>query len=132
MLAKLIVHGADRADAIARMRSALGEFGVLGVRTNVGFLDALMAHEAFAAGDLHTGFLEEHPIRMQDAEDAEDAGEQGPTIPTEVLLAAALCREGRLGVRAGGGPAAGRPSAGGEGPSAMPEPWTAAGGWRNT
>ncbi len=132
MLAKLIVHGADRADAIARMRTALGEFGVLGVRTNVRFLDALLAHEAVVAGDLHTGFLDEHPIRLDEGEGDGDGEDEAPAIPTEVLLAAALCREGMLGVRGGGAGGGGGAAGAAGGPAELPEPWTAAGGWRNT
>jgi acetyl-CoA/propionyl-CoA carboxylase, biotin carboxylase, biotin carboxyl carrier protein len=61
MLAKLIVHGADRAEAIARARRALADFVVLGCETNTGFLGRLMATKAFAAGDVHTGWLDENP-----------------------------------------------------------------------
>jgi 3-methylcrotonyl-CoA carboxylase alpha subunit len=146
MLAKLVVHGVDRAEAIARTRAALEDFAVLGVTTNVAFLDALMAHEAFAAGDLHTGFLEEHRIPVDVDHGAEPAGgaggadgggaadaDESAAIPTEVLLAAALCREGRIGLRAaaaagGGGSGAG---GGGAGATTIAEPWTAAGAWRN-
>jgi 3-methylcrotonyl-CoA carboxylase alpha subunit len=133
MLAKLIVQGVDRDDAIARMRAALENFPVLGVTTNVAFLDALMAHPAFAAGDLHTGFLEEHEVRVA-GDDGDDDDDTAALIPTEVLLAAALCREGRLGLRAGAGVGGGGAASGGDGDGdgAMPEPWTAAGGWRNT
>ncbi|MGE0231624.1 MAG: acetyl-CoA carboxylase biotin carboxylase subunit [Flavobacteriaceae bacterium] len=58
MLAKLIVHGADRAEALARLGGALERFQVAGLKTNVPFLRALVGHEAVAAGDLDTGFIE--------------------------------------------------------------------------
>ncbi len=60
MIAKLIVHGRDRADAIARMREALNAFVIRGVSSNVPFQAALLAHPKFAAGDFNTGFIAEH------------------------------------------------------------------------
>ncbi|MCW8174337.1 acetyl-CoA carboxylase biotin carboxylase subunit [Verminephrobacter aporrectodeae] len=60
MIAKLIVHGADRSDAIARMRMALNGFVIRGIGSNVPFQSALLAHPAFAAGDFDTGFIAEH------------------------------------------------------------------------
>jgi acetyl/propionyl-CoA carboxylase alpha subunit len=60
MLAKLIVHGPDRAVAIARMREALRSLVLLGVEHNAAYLERVLASPAFAAGDLHTHFLEEH------------------------------------------------------------------------
>jgi propionyl-CoA carboxylase alpha chain/3-methylcrotonyl-CoA carboxylase alpha subunit/acetyl-CoA/propionyl-CoA carboxylase biotin carboxyl carrier protein len=60
MLAKLIVHGADRADAIAKARAALHDYVILGVTTNIGFLSRVLGHPAFAAGDTHTHFIPDH------------------------------------------------------------------------
>jgi propionyl-CoA carboxylase alpha chain len=60
MIAKLIVHGRDRADAIARMREALNGFVIRGVASNVPFQSALLAHPKFQAGDFNTGFIAEH------------------------------------------------------------------------
>jgi acetyl/propionyl-CoA carboxylase alpha subunit len=59
MLAKLIVHGADRAQAIARARQALQQTVLLGLPTNREFLDRVLADDQFAAGAIHTGFLDE-------------------------------------------------------------------------
>ncbi len=61
MLAKLIVHGTDRANAIAKADRALRETVLLGCKTNIAFLRRLIAHPAFVAGDVHTGFLDAHP-----------------------------------------------------------------------
>ena len=61
MLAKLIVHGADRAEAMARADAALAGFVLLGCDTNIGFLRRLLNHPVFAAGDVHTGFLDANP-----------------------------------------------------------------------
>ncbi|MDE2080860.1 MAG: acetyl/propionyl/methylcrotonyl-CoA carboxylase subunit alpha [Burkholderiales bacterium] len=60
MIAKLIVHGRDRADAIARMREALNAFVIRGVSSNIPFQAALLAHPKFMAGDFDTGFIAEH------------------------------------------------------------------------
>ena len=58
MIAKLIVRGADREQARARMLRALAATQIVGVHTNVGFLSRLMADEAFADADLDTGLIE--------------------------------------------------------------------------
>jgi len=58
MLAKLIVHARTRSEAIDRMSWALNRFAILGVTTNVAFLDRLVTHPEFRAGRLHTDFLQ--------------------------------------------------------------------------
>src|SRR4051812_42366381 len=60
LLAKLIVHAEDRESAIRRMRRALDEFVVEGIKTNLSFHRKLMAHPDFVAGRLDTHFLEHH------------------------------------------------------------------------
>jgi len=60
MLAKLIAWGETRDAAIARASAALRAFPILGVRTNVAFLINVLNHSAFRAGELHTGFVDEH------------------------------------------------------------------------
>src|SRR5688572_9021542 len=60
MIAKLIVHGTDRLDAIAKMRQALNGFVIRGVSSNIPFQAALLAHPKFQAGDFNTGFIGEH------------------------------------------------------------------------
>jgi acetyl-CoA/propionyl-CoA carboxylase biotin carboxyl carrier protein len=60
MIAKLAVHGASRAEAIARARQALQRTVLLGTITNTAYLERVLAQPAFAAGDTHTGFLDEH------------------------------------------------------------------------
>jgi acetyl/propionyl-CoA carboxylase alpha subunit len=61
MIAKLIVRGVSRDEAIARADRALGETVILGCKTNTAFLRRLIAHPAFVAGDVHTGFLDANP-----------------------------------------------------------------------
>ena len=60
MLAKLIVKGENREDAIARLEQALMEFHVLGVRTNIPYLLAIIRHPEFRAGHTKTSFLNDH------------------------------------------------------------------------
>jgi acetyl-CoA/propionyl-CoA carboxylase, biotin carboxylase, biotin carboxyl carrier protein len=107
MLAKLIVHGRDREAARARGYDALGSLAVLGCETNTAFLRRLTADTDFAAGVLHTGFLEEHPALA--AEPAVSAA-----------LAARLVAAAALSLR----PV--RDSA-----DAVPELFNAMGAWRN-
>ena len=60
MIAKLIVYGRDRRDAIAKMREALNGFVIRGIGSNIPFQAALLAHPKFVAGDFNTGFIAEH------------------------------------------------------------------------
>lgn len=58
MIAKLIVRGRTREEAIQKMRSALGEFIVQGVDTNLDFQYEIINHPKFISGDIDTGFIE--------------------------------------------------------------------------
>jgi propionyl-CoA carboxylase alpha chain len=69
MIAKLIVHGLDRDDAIARMREALNAFVIRGVASSIPFQAALLAHPKFVSGDFNTGFIAEHYAHGFRAED---------------------------------------------------------------
>ena len=60
MIAKLIVWGRDRSDAIARMREALNAFVIRGIESNIPFQAALLAHPDFLAGRFNTGFIAQH------------------------------------------------------------------------
>src|SRR5205807_4680524 len=62
LLAKVIAHGPDRETAASRMAEALRQARVDGISNNVDLLLAVIEHPAFRAGDLHTGFLDEHAI----------------------------------------------------------------------
>jgi acetyl-CoA carboxylase biotin carboxylase subunit len=65
LLAKLIVHGATRKEAISRMERALEMFIIEGVRTSIPFHQQILRHPEFRSGDVHTKFLEhlrEHPV----------------------------------------------------------------------
>jgi propionyl-CoA carboxylase alpha chain len=69
MIAKLIVHGKDRNDAITRMRAALNAFVIRGIASNIPFQSALLAHPKFVSGDFNTGFIAEHYAKGFRAED---------------------------------------------------------------
>ena len=60
MIAKLSLHGEDRTAAVDRAVTALKEYAILGVTTNVEYLISILQHPVFAGGRLHTGFLDEH------------------------------------------------------------------------
>ena len=64
MIAKLVVWGEDRAQAIARMRAALAEFHIVGLANNVDFLARLMDNPSFVAADLDTGLIERERERL--------------------------------------------------------------------
>ncbi|MCX7279867.1 MAG: acetyl/propionyl/methylcrotonyl-CoA carboxylase subunit alpha [Burkholderiales bacterium] len=58
MIAKLIVWGVDRSQALARMHQALGQYQVVGVQTNIEFLSRLVTSPSFSHADLDTGLIE--------------------------------------------------------------------------
>jgi len=71
MIAKLIVWGTDRDQALARMQEALSDMHVVGVANNVDFLARLFANPSFARGELDTGLIERERERLF-AHDAHD------------------------------------------------------------
>ena len=105
LLAKLIGSGEDRSAAIARTRLALLDFPILGIRTNVPFLIRLLEHPAFLAGELHTGFIDEHSGDLAGCVD----------VPAAAVAAAALAStatEARESAMPG-----------------VPDPWETSGQW---
>ncbi len=95
MIAKLIVHGLDRDDAIAKMREALNGFVIRGVSSNIPFQAALLAHPKFVAGDFNTGFIAEHYGQGFRAEDV-------PHDDPDFLVALAAAAYRRYRERAAG------------------------------
>ncbi len=80
MLAKVVAHGADRAEALRRLDAALAGTVLLGVGTNVAFLRALLADDDVRAGRLDTGLIDRRgPALTADA------------VPDDLLSAAAGC-----------------------------------------
>ena len=107
MLAKLVVHGADREQAIERALQALEELALLGVITNVDYLARILSHPAFRSGELHTGFVKQHA-----------AGLRSKPPDTAATDAAAIAAA--LGFRAFRNTA-----------FDVPEPYASIGRWRN-
>ncbi len=68
MIAKLIVMGRDRADAVNRLKVALDEFNVAGIKTNIPFLRKLVRHPDYVSGDVSTAFV---PRFLRELEGAE-------------------------------------------------------------
>ena len=95
MIAKLIVHGKDRLDAIAKMREALNSFVIRGISSNIPFQAALLAHPKFVAGDFNTGFIAENYGQGFRAEDV-------PHDDPDFLVALAAYVNRRLLGRAAG------------------------------
>ncbi|OIN78077.1 acetyl-CoA carboxylase biotin carboxylase subunit [Mycobacterium malmoense] len=93
MLSKVIAHGADRDEALARLERALVQTTILGVQTNIEFLRFLLADERVRAGDLDTALLDE---RLADFAPL--------PAPDDVLAAAGLYRQWALARRARGNP----------------------------
>ena len=112
MIAKLIVHGRDRDEALGRLSAALAETEVGGLVTNQPFLARLAAHPGFAAGEVHTGFIDEHAAVLTPEVTAVSAG----TLALAAL--AVLCRRSdQARARAAGS-------------SDPTSPWHDLGGWR--
>jgi propionyl-CoA carboxylase alpha chain len=95
MIAKLIVHGRDRADAIAKMREALNGFVIRGISSNIPFQAALLAHPQFVSGQFNTGFIAEHYPKGFRAEDV-------PHDDPDFLVALAAAANRRFLERAAG------------------------------
>ncbi len=97
ILAKLVAWGETRAQAIARMRRALDEYVVQGVRTSIDLHRRILAHPDFVAGRIDTAFLDAH---------ADELLHGGAAVPDEAWVAAALVEvtggAARLAPRPGG------------------------------
>ncbi len=108
LLAKVVTWGFDRTESIERMRDALRRTVVLGVVTNLARLRAIVEHPTFAAGELHTGFVEEHL-----------AGATSPRRPPPEAVAAVAAALSLRGEHRKG-----------RGHAVAPDPWTSLGPWR--
>ncbi|SFB70654.1 acetyl/propionyl/methylcrotonyl-CoA carboxylase subunit alpha [Massilia yuzhufengensis] len=106
MIAKLIVWGADRNQALARLSQALSEFQIVGLATNIAFLKRLVEGEAFSSADLDTGLIDRHGETLFPAPSP---------APLGALALAALSLSSSEDQRGSANPA---------------EPWAQAHGWR--
>ena len=77
LLAKVIVHAPDFAGAVRRASRALGEFRLEGVATNIPFLQNVLAHPDFAAGAIHTRWVDEHIAALARSVEAAPAANDG-------------------------------------------------------
>jgi len=128
LLAKVVVWDRTRRNAIARMVEALRRYVILGCRTNLGFLQDIVRHEAFERGETTTRFLERHFPAWR------------PAAADLALAAAAaleaLRQEHPLAVTSastvGLSPSGGDQLAGGDGPRSggVRDPWDTLGQWR--
>jgi acetyl-CoA/propionyl-CoA carboxylase biotin carboxyl carrier protein len=113
ILAKVIAWAPDRALALRRLQQALAGYVLLGPRTNLAYLQAIVAHPAFAAGELSTEFLHEHL-----------SGWRAPNPTVEVGAIAALLSD------PAGAAAPGRPSGPNQPGDRFADPWDRLAGWR--
>ena len=88
MLAKLIASGASREAARLKMVDALDDTAVLGLTTNLGFLRRLMASEPFAAGAIHTSWLDHHASELPAADT------RNPLVAAALFLVESARRRG--------------------------------------
>jgi acetyl-CoA carboxylase biotin carboxylase subunit len=85
LLAKLVVWGNDRAEAVARLRRALSEYEVFGIKTTIPFFRRVVDHADFVAGRIDTGFIDRALAEGILSED-----EPSAELERVALLAAAL------------------------------------------
>ncbi|HYD81304.1 MAG TPA: acetyl/propionyl/methylcrotonyl-CoA carboxylase subunit alpha [Paucimonas sp.] len=85
MIAKLIVWGKDRSEALARMAQALSEYRIVGLTSNIAFLKRLVESKPFATADLDTGLIERHQEILFPA--ARPASKQALALAVASLLA---------------------------------------------
>ncbi len=112
LLSKISAHGEDRESARRRLVAALADCAILGCTTNLSFLLDILEHPAFASGDTHTHFVEEHFPHWPGREHHR----------LLAALAAAIDTVRR--------PAGSAAMAAGPGGAVAPSPWTTLGHWR--
>jgi 3-methylcrotonyl-CoA carboxylase alpha subunit len=105
MIAKLIVWGNDREEALAHMSQALSEYQIVGLANNIAFLKRLVESRPFSKAELDTGLIDRHQVELFPA---------AQMAPRETLALAAasllLSERGK--------------------PSAANDPWSSTSGWR--
>jgi 3-methylcrotonyl-CoA carboxylase alpha subunit len=105
MIAKLIVWGKDRGEALARMSSALSDYQIVGVATNVAFLKRLIDSTAFSGAQLDTGLIERNQHELFPP--------HAPASKAHVALACCALLQAEQGKAEGGS-----------------DPWASTSGWR--
>ena len=112
MLAKLIVHAATREDARHRAMTALRDYAILGIRTNIPFLLAILEHPSFVDATIDTGFLDRESAAL------------AARIPTELPAAIAAFARAFKGASHSVNPT------GAHGAGSAIDPFSTLGGWR--
>jgi len=112
MIAKLIAWGEDRATALKHLQQALAATEIAGFATNLGFLQRVAQHEAFARGDVDTGFIARHAETLLPGPQPAE-----PEILVLAVLGVLERRQARVRALAAASP---EPNS----------PWAAADGWR--
>ena len=110
MVAKLIVHGADRQEALARMDAALAQTHIVGLKTNVQFLRHVVRSDSFAQARLDTGLIAREAAHLFHQE----------TVPLQLAIAAWLAEVLRS-----------QASAASALPGAWQDPWAATDAWQS-
>ena len=111
MIAKLIVHGADRMEALARLRDALARCDIAGPKSNIAFLERLVRHPAVTGGWIDTGYLDRHLDEFMPAPSL------ASTQQVALVAAELLWQEARARAQSGDG-------------DEPDSPWAIADGWR--
>jgi acetyl-CoA carboxylase biotin carboxylase subunit len=96
LVSKLSVWASTREAALARMRRALSEYVITGIRTNLAFHDRLLSHPEFCAGRYDTGFIERHRSQLLGASPEDPEGSDA----LAVALAVAAARADRMATSA--------------------------------
>jgi 3-methylcrotonyl-CoA carboxylase alpha subunit len=113
LLAKVIAFGWDRSEALRRVEQALRDLVVLGVTTNVPYLQDVVSHPAFRAGETHTHFLDEHMSAWQAPQDLSDDEWLAVAAFESLSSAARAAAERECGA------------------AVFSDPWAVTEGWRN-
>ena len=116
LISKVSAWGADREQAIARMRRALAEYEVVGIRTTLPFFRWMLRQPAFLEGQVHTGYLDE----LLQQRRGEPFSEPDPS--SEEVAAIAACLAEAIAAPPHAGPAAGQSAAAGAAP-VLSAPW---------
>ena len=105
MVAKLVAWGVDRGEAIDRLRRAISEFVVKGIKTSIPFHQKVLSHPVFLAGRYDTGFIDAHMAGGKGGDDG--GGEPAAEARRVALMLAAIAAYRRDKARAARSAAAG-------------------------
>jgi acetyl-CoA carboxylase biotin carboxylase subunit len=112
MVAKLIAWGQDRGEAIDRLRRALSEFVVKGIKTSIPFHQRLLRHPVFLSGRYDTGFIDQHMAGGKGGPDDQGSAREARRVAFMLAAIAAYGRDKERAARAASqsaGAAAGDP-----------------------